>query len=266
MHSNGNPNRRTPGASAIVLALLLTPALAPAQPAPKANPAADLPRFEVASVRQTPNASFGFTSVSPYGTGQFSATNITLEALIELAFGVTPDQISGEPDWLGSEHYDVAAKAPAEVRLSYELLKPRMQRLLQERFGLATHRGTKYSEGFALVVAKGGPKLHPHTPAATAEASVPNEIRLNGIRVQDVPMSSLAAVLARPLGKPVVDQTGIQGNYDFQLDYAPDGASDTALPSIFTALREQLGLRLEKHKVPVEILVIDHIEKVPTAN
>jgi len=79
-------------------------------------------------------------------------------------------------------------------------------------------------------------------------------------------MGSLAAMLVGPTGRPVVDKTGIEGNFEFRLDYAPDGTADSPLPSIFTALQEQLGLKLEAQKVPVEMLVIDHVERVPTEN
>ena len=88
----------------------------------------------------------------------------------------------------------------------------------------------------------------------------------DGLRAQNIPMRSLAAMLSHPIGGPVVDKTEIAGNYDFKLSYAPEGATDSTLPSIFTAVQDQLGLKLEPQKVPVEMLVIDHVEKVPTEN
>jgi uncharacterized protein (TIGR03435 family) len=212
---------------------------------------AELPSFEVASVRLTPAASLGYTSVSPYGTPRFTATNVTLDLLVEMAFEVRRDQISGI-EKLGSEHYDIAAKSEGDVSLTYLQLKPRLQQLLAQRFRLAIHRETKDFDGYALVVGKGGLKLKPSTGA-----SAQGVIFSRGLRLPNASTDALAATLASPTGRPVLNKTGIQGNFDVQLDYAPDGAADSPLPSIFTALQEQLGLKLEAQKVPVEMLVID---------
>jgi uncharacterized protein (TIGR03435 family) len=221
--------------------------------------------FEVASVKVSPPGSAGLTSFSPPGAPRFTATNVTMEVLIELAFGVEEMQISGGPNWLDTERYDIAAKPEGEGSLPNEKLKPLLRQLLAQRFKLATHRGTKEFPGYALVVAKGGPKLK-----EAAGASDQRYILRGGVRGQNVSMGWLAAVLARPTGHPVVDQTGIRGNYDIKLDYAPDdseiSAAGPALPSIFTALQEQLGLQLKTQKVPVEMLLIDHVERFPTEN
>jgi uncharacterized protein (TIGR03435 family) len=227
---------------------------------PQTNATA-LPLFEVASVKPTPAASLGYTSISPPGSARFTATNVTLEFLIEMAFGVDENRISAEPGWLGSDHFDVNAKAEGDRGLTYEELRPLLRQLLVQRFKLAIHHEMKDVNGYALVVAKGGPKLRASTGAASQGSILPN-----GLRAPNASLGSLALMLARPTGRPVVDTTGIQGNYDIQLNYAPEGAADSPLPSIFTALEEQLGLKLETHKVPVEMLVIDHVERVPTEN
>ena len=112
------------------------------------------------------------------------------------------------------------------------------------------------------MVAKGGPKLKP----AAAAASTGGVILKNGLRQPNASMEVLAGMLARPTGRPVADRTGIQGRYDIVLEYVDAESTDSRLPSIFTAVREQLGLRLEKQKVPVQPLVIDHVDKVPLEN
>jgi hypothetical protein len=114
--------------------------------------------MEVASVKLTPSGSFGYTSWSPYGRNRYGASNATLHFLIQLAYGIPLDQISGI-EKLGSEHYEISAKAEDGVLLALDQLQPRLQRLLVERFKLATHRDQKEYDGYALVVARGGPRL-----------------------------------------------------------------------------------------------------------
>ena len=223
--------------------------------------------FEVASVKQTPPSALGFTKLSQPGELRFTATNVTLELLTELAFGVEDRQIQNAPGWMVTDHYDVFAKPEGDKPLTFTEMRPLLQRLLAERFQLATHRETKESSGFALEIAKGGPKL---TPAKVRPTPGQNLILRGGIQGHNVPVSWLASMLARPTGHPVVDRTGIQGNYDFNLKFAPDttepSPDNSTLPSLFTALKEQLGLQLKPQKVPLEILVIDHAEKIPSGN
>lgn len=218
--------------------------------------------FEVASVRLTPPGSTGNTYLSPPGAAAFTATNVTLDVLIEIAYGVDENQISKAPVWLGSQHYDVSAKPEGPGGLAYAQMKKPLQQLLDRRFGLAVHRENKEVDGYALVIAKGGPKLSKST-----EDSGRNKFILpNGIRFDHTVIATFAAALARPTGRPVVDKTGLTGDFDIDLKYAPEKALDSSLPSIFTALQEQLGLKLESTKVPFEMLVIDHVNRVPTEN
>lgn len=223
--------------------------------------AAAQPAFEVASVRQTPPASIGYTSISPPGSATFAARNITMRILISTAYGIDSDYITSKQDWIDSERYDVTAKAEGGQGISSEQLKPMLQQLLAERFKLTVHRETKTMAGYLLVVAKGGPKLQPTKGAPARPAILKGALRADNISV-DV----LAGMLRRPLGKPVANQTGLTGNFDVTFDFAPEGAEDSALPSIFTAIQEQLGLKLVPQKVPVETLVIDHAERVPIQN
>jgi uncharacterized protein (TIGR03435 family) len=219
-----------------------------------------LPAFEVASVRISP-PDHGFTSISPYGSDTFTARNASLAYLIAIAFGVDSNKISGEPSWLDSQVYDIIAKADGTGGLTREQLQPRLQLLLEQRFHLATHREKKDITGYALVVAKGVPTLHANKGAPQVSYRFSDRLL-----VQNASLQSFAVMLALPTGRPVVDSTGIQGMYDFDLRFAPIEANDSSLPSLFTALQEQFGLKLQAQKVPVEMLVIDHVEKTPTEN
>ena len=137
-----------------------------------------------------------------------------------------------------------------------------LQHLLEERFHLATHRVTKFTSGYALVVAKGGTKLQP----GEDHTSTNGYIVSNAIRSPSIGMGGFASMLSSPIGYPIVDKTGISGNFNIKLSYAPANDRNSTLPDIFTALQEQLGLKLESAKVPVDFLVIDHVDRVPTEN
>jgi uncharacterized protein (TIGR03435 family) len=216
--------------------------------------------FEVASIRLIPPGRGGMISLSPPGTPTFTANNVNLEILIAMAYGVDSDNISG-PSWLGSQQYDVTAKAEGNPRLTYEQLRAPLQKLLEDRFQLAVHRQTKEGSGYALVAAKNGPKLQ------ESKGDSPHVyIIKGGLRLQNSSLDGLAGSLTRPTGRPVVNETGIKGNFDINLDYAPEGAANSELPSLFTALQEQLGLQLVTRRVPIEMLVVDRVERVPSEN
>lgn len=245
------PNPSRPLWTAIVLATLTLKGYAQ-------TPA--LPAFEVASVHQAP-PDHGYTKISASGATRFTATNVSMKILLELAFGVDDNQVAGKYSWLDSQLYDVVAKPEGEQGATYEELKPLLRTLLKQRFQLASHRETKDVPGYALVTAKNGAKLETGKGATGSIYILPD--RLQG---SSITMSTLAGMLARPVGRPVVDRTGISGHFDIKLSYAAEDATDSTLPSIFTALQEQLGLKLERQTVPIEMLVIDHLEKVPTEN
>ena len=224
------------------------------------HPDGPLPSFEVTSVKPSPPDQPGGMLTIPQGTS-FNTTGMPLEILIQLAFGLEQSQIVG-PDWIKSQQYDIAAKTEGGVSLTYEQMKPLLQRLLADRFKLTYHHETKEISGYAIVAAKSGPKLQ----AAKEGASKGANIRPNGIQAPSATMGALAKMLAALLRQPVADRTGIAGDYEIKLSFAPNDATDSTLPSLFTAVQEQLGLKLESAKVPVEMLVIDHVEKVPTEN
>lgn len=185
-----------------------------------------------------------------------------MKVLIELAFDVTGNQISYKnAGWIDSGLYDIDAKPEGDVPLSYEQAKPLLRQLLAQRFKLTVHYEQRDVKGYDLVVAKGGSKLTTGT-----EATVVGYIFQNGIRSPSISMNGLAAMLAHPLGQPVMNKTDIAGNYNINLHFAPDGSTDSPYPSIFTAVQEQLGLKLEPQKVPVQMLVIDHLSQTPTPN
>ena len=187
-------------------------------PALHAQPTAPPSSFEVASVRLLPPGHGGMTTISPPGSPTFTATNVSLQILIAMAYGVDSDNISG-PSWLGSQQFEVTAKAEGNPRLTNEQLRAPLQKLLQERFQLAVRRQTKEGSGYALVVAKNGPKLQ-----ETKGDSPHAYIIKGGLRLQNSSLDGLAGSLTRPAGRPIVNETGIKGNFDINLDYAPEGA------------------------------------------
>lgn len=226
------------------------------------------PKFEVASVRLMVDRDKlpmqqRLYHMSPPGAGEFTVRNATLEFLIGWAFSVGgyTQPISGKPDWMRSTYYEIAAKPEGNAGLSYAQLRPLMQQLLQERFHLAYHRAMGNAKGYALVVAKGGAKLTPANGSSDHAYMMAGRLDAAGASTD-----LIAGLLAYALDQPVVDRTGLKGKYDFKLNYAPMEAADSTLPSIFTAAEEQLGLKLEKQMVPVEMFVIDHVDRAPAEN
>ena len=202
---------------------------------------AQTPAFEVASVK--PNVSVTENSGENTAAGRFTATNDTLKQLLQLAFDVKGFQITGGPGWLDAARYDIVATT------------------LADRFALKFHRETRELTVYSLAVAKNGPKLTTHQGAGYSSSSS----AAGSMSATKATMAMLASRLERQLGRTVADRTGLTGEYDYKLTWAPDQAADSAGPSIFTALEEQLGLRLDSAKGPVEIIVIESAEK-PSAN
>jgi uncharacterized protein (TIGR03435 family) len=218
---------------------------------------AQAPQFEVASIKPSAPGARGPTIYNPTRE-RFAVTSITAKALIAYAYDVREFQISGGPGWLGSEEYDIVAKPDGDVRGDRVLAMARA--LLAERFHLSLHRESKEMPVLALVVAKGGSKLR----AATGSGP---EVRggRGRFEARNVTMGMFAAQLAgRMLDRPVLDRTGIAGEFDITLEWAFDQGADNG-PSIATALQEQLGLKLEAQKGAVDVLVVDHVER-PSAN
>lgn len=244
-------------------AVLAIPLFAAPLSRPQSQPGA-LPSFEVATIKPTSPTERGNGYWSLPGIGRFSAHSVSLQFLIQMAFGVEADQISGKPSWLDSDFYDVEAKPEEGIELSREELKSRLQNLLIERFHLAAHFETKMVRGYALVAAKGGPKLQltkgDHFPGFRVHTGAGH---LEGLNWS---MPFLATMLQRVTGLKVADQTGITGSYDIKLEFAPELQTDSSSPSLFTALRETLGLELKAQQVPMQVLVIGHVDRTPGGN
>lgn len=219
------------------------------------------PAFEVASVRLITPGSRGHFSISPPGIPRFTTTNATMRVLVEMAFAVPKERTLGAPTWYESQLYDVDAKVEGDRGLTYQEMKPLLQQLLRDRFHMASHREMKVQKGYALVIAKIGPKLQSSKGTSPFGQILPNQLQCPSCS-----MTRLAGILEQVTGSPVVDKTGIKGDFDIKLDYAPATDSQSSLPSIFTALQEQQGLKLVSQENPVEILVIDHVERIPTEN
>lgn len=213
------------------------------------------PAFDVASVKQSaPGSSGGGITPGPNG---LTAKNVTLLFCMRIAYNVQDYQISG-PSWLNTEQYDIVAKTGAPV--SQDQLRLMLQTLLADRFGLVFHRQEATRSVYALTVGKNGPKL----TEAKSDDSAGITADVGHLAFTAASMSGLARRLSQQLHEPVSDLTGLKGVYNFTLDWQQD--DNVSGPSLFTAVQEQLGLKLEAQKAPIEVLVVDHAEKIPTAN
>jgi uncharacterized protein (TIGR03435 family) len=191
--------------------------------------------------------------------GGLQITNATLKAMLETAYDVRDFQIAGGPAWFDSQRYDIAAKSASPDSVS--ATRQKLQTLLAERFQLKVHHETKDLPVYILALGKNGPKLK-----TSADENPKTGIRTScGQMVGTAAsMHNLTVMLARQLGRPVLDTTGLTGKYDFDFDWTPDtGPCPTVTdgPSLFTALQEKLGLKLEATKRPTEVIVVDHAEK-----
>ena len=279
--------RKLPFLETLVLlaaSLLTIPSFAQTSAPPPTPPlpaTAAPPVFEAATVKV--NKSGSSSSGSNFDHGRYTATNIALKNLMNYsAYGIPEPRILGGPKWLDSERFDIEAKidssAADQMRtLSREQRKLQMQamfqQLLADRFKLSVHWETRELPVYALVAAKNGPKLQVSTKPGSGTSSGKGLFTAEGMTLAEI-SQSLTQELATELGRVVIDKTGIAGRYDVTLKWTPDadrtpadnGTEDTSTgPSIFTALQEQLGLKLESTKGPVQVLVIDHIE-MPSEN
>jgi uncharacterized protein (TIGR03435 family) len=236
-----------------------------------------VPDFDVATVKKNKSGS-GMMSISMKPDG-FACENIPLQTLIAQAYGIKQDLISGGPAWVTSEGFDINAKVAGPDVATYAKLtqaerQSMLQALLADRFHLKLHRETKILPIYELVIAKGGARLKPLPPIdpAAEEAKAPEDRRANGATTtgpgeytgEGVVLASLANNLAYVVHRTVTDNTGLTGIYNINLKWTPEDeppeAGTEAGPSIFTALQEQLGLKLQPSKGPVETLVIDQAD------
>ena len=219
-------------------------------------------------------------SITMRGPREVVTVNTSLNNLIAFAYGIHARQISGAPAWFESDHYDITAKPEADGLPNRKQLEGMLQSLLADRFKLTFHREKKELSVYAVTVAKAGSKL----AKTSADANALPGLGFRGLGdlvARNSNMSDFTTLLqSTVLDRPVVDQTGLSGRFDFTLKWTPDefqfGSFATGLPRpqadapdapppLTTAIEQQLGLKLDGAKAPVEVLIIDHVEK-PSAN
>jgi uncharacterized protein (TIGR03435 family) len=222
-----------------------------------------------------------------YGPDGFKAANTSLLGIIQEAYGVQANQIAGAPDWVTTSAYDIEVKMEGssdketDPRLRQPEIRSQLQMILADRFKLALHHDTKVLPTYALEVGENGSQLQPTKYADYPDtATGPDGKAIHrmmmmqqdgggsvmGIGAQKTSLAEFTKILSMQLGKKVVDKTGLTGQYDFNLHWSraaadTDASDNTAGPSLFTAIQEQLGLKLVPQQGPVDVLVVDHVEK-----
>jgi uncharacterized protein (TIGR03435 family) len=262
-----------------VAAMLFAATMAGAQ-SPEAG--AKQYRFEVATIK--PNVKHDGSWRLEFTPDGFTAMGVPLRKMVEEAYGTyNPEQWAGLPPWGGSELFDIETKFDAAAVANYKDLsmdqrRRMLQTLLAERFKVAIHHEKRDIDAFALVVVKGGPKIKQTPPEKVPEGDVKGYdglVTKSGRGVLEgtgISMKAFAEMLHYSAGRLVLDKTGLPGRYDISLRWTPDDLSptimsalDTGGPSLFSALQEQLGLKLQLGKFPVDVLVIDRAER-PSEN
>ncbi len=229
------------------------------------------PAFEVATIKlsKPDDPTDGYDFVGSH----FKVENYTVNELIQFAYGFSRKQVVGGPAWLDEDHYDIDGIPDVVGEPNIKQMKAMIQKLLTDRYQLTIHREKKELSIYAITVGKGGAKLK---KSLSDPSAVPDEEGNGGstgltVRYTNYSMEDLAKDLqARQDGKPVVDQTGIAGRFDFTLKWWPDGWGNqnndpNVAPVLVTAIQEQIGLKLEATKAQADVLVIDHVER-PSAN
>ena len=237
-----------------------------------------IPAFEVASIKRNKAGDDRVMfMMTPDGV---SLTGTPMAIVIRQAFGLGDDRIFGEPGWVHQDKFDIQAKveaadAPTLKMLTADQRFSMLLPVLQDRLNMKFHHEMREMPVYVLVVAKGGAKLKPSAPDAPIALGAANEpirrrMMMNGpghLEAQGANMDGLIHVLSQALGRTVIDKTGLLGDFDYTLEWTPENAppTDRVGPSLLTAVQEQLGLKLESEKGPLDVVVIDHIDK-PSAN
>ncbi|HXW54959.1 MAG TPA: TIGR03435 family protein [Candidatus Cybelea sp.] len=241
--------------------------------------------FDVASIRVNKSHDVGVRFV--FTADGFNATNISVIMLLKLAYGVEEDQIVGLPRWVKTERFDITAKALEKDlrKLSTEQRKQMIRPLLGDRFQLRFHEVEKNVPVYTLVISKNGSKLRPSKPDDCGPLVEHSQtLRMMGrgyVLGLCVPMELITQMLTDQLGRPVIDHTGLKGDFDFTIHWTPDEEvqpsrsedvssqentrPDSDWPTLFAAVNEQLGLRLRGERGPAGAIAIDHLEE-PSAN
>jgi uncharacterized protein (TIGR03435 family) len=234
-----------------------------------AGAVAQKPAFEVATIRPSrESVKFEHDGKTEFSGDTLRMQDVTVNICIKLAYHVQDRQIAG-PSWLGSDRFDITAKTDG---IADEVVMKRMlQSLLAERFSLSFHREPREMKVIVLTIANSGIKLRP-TSAPDAEPFRENSV--NGTVAKSMPIGEFADFLSGPLEMPVVDRTGLTGKYDFTLDFTPylpdptknmDGTKPDTTAILKAALNDELGLKMAAIKAPIDVLVVDHVEK-PSQN
>ena len=253
-------------------------------------PSSDIDKlqFEVASVKPN-NSGSQNSNMELHPGGRITGTNVALAGLIRNNFNVQPYQLVNAPDWIETARFDIEAKADREYSAREDAPAPELlamlRNLLADRFKLVVHRELRDMPAYTLVKVKAdgtlGPQMRRSEIDCEAEAArafaakrggappgqkpiVRCRISTNAGRIvgTGTSITELMRRLSAPLGRAVVDRTGLSGSFDLELQWSPDQTADTAGPSLFTAIQEQLGLKLESQRAPIEVLVIDRVERL----
>jgi uncharacterized protein (TIGR03435 family) len=259
--------------------LILGCMVASSIPIQSQTPPPKTPSFEVATIKLTsPDERARYIRMQ--STHQFLARGYTLRALVSAAYNLPPRAISGGPDWVDLERYDILAATPGETRPNLDEQMAMLRKLLDDRFNLAFHREPKELSVFVLTVAKGGIKLKESSAPPDDQPVLVNTVYPGEkifLPARNATMAQFASMLQRAvLDRPVVDQTNLSAKYDFDLEWTPDDTQfggnlppvqpqNATKPDLFSALPEQLGLRLDSSRAAIDAIVIDRVEK-PTAN
>jgi uncharacterized protein (TIGR03435 family) len=236
------------------------------------TPAAKPPEYDIVSIKINKAAPGGFRM--DFHNDRFTATNVPLKLLLQLAYNIKEDLISGVSGPVASEHFDIEAKVigpdpNTPVKLSDKQLLAMLLPVFADRFQLKAHTEYKDLPIYELIVLKAGPKFKQaaiNLQFGTMQTKWSDNNR--EITAKSTAMTGLASVLSDQIHRTTIDKTGLSGKYDFTLKWSPDVIADAptdAGPSIFTAIQEQLGLKLQPAKGPVKTLIVDHAE-MPSAN
>ncbi len=225
------------------------------------------PDWDVVSVKaRDPNDTSNDQSTGMKGR-QYTMVNRTVRAMLLFAYGLHKTQIVGGPSWIGTERWDVQGVPDVPGNPNQKQAQILTRKLLAERFGLKAHKETKEMAVYAILVAKGGEKMarsegDPNGAPDENESSNGGQVTM---RMMNMSMGEFAPDLAFFLDRPAVDQTGLTGRYDFQVKWTADDSraptDGSAPPGLFTAIQQQIGLKLEPVKAPVEVLVVDAVER-----
>jgi uncharacterized protein (TIGR03435 family) len=233
------------------------------------------PAFEVASVRPAQGGGgrggrggFGMilrSSNIHIAPGALTLRAATLRTCVRWAYHVPDFQVTG-PDWIDQQRYDIVAKAPADA--SEDQLRAMLQTLLAERFKVVVHRQPKETQSWILTVGKGGPKFK--ESAGEGEGTIQPDLQKMQIGIQRTSVADLIDLLSNLLRAPILDETGLKGRYDITIDigkYLPDQSQPVdMLATVVTGIQQELGLKLESRKMPLDLVVIDSAEKTPAEN